>query len=88
MHWISENRTGYLTHILEVCGIKDRWAQQKTQFSAGDQVCVRRSNRAPLSGRSGTIIEVDMNDSRSPYLIRFSNGLQFRYRPEELQQIH
>jgi len=43
-----------------------------------------RSKLSPLSGRSGTIAEVALEDPYGPYLVQFDGGLQFRYRRKEL----
>jgi hypothetical protein len=52
-------------------------------FRVGDNVSVKHGWR-PLSGESGTLLSIDLNDSKGAYLVQFVNGLRFRYRREEL----
>jgi len=87
MYWRLQDSTERLSHLLLALGIRDTGLQHRTPFIVGDLVCVRRSVRAPLSGYTGRIIEIDVTDARAPYLTQFNNGLQFRYQPEELQRI-
>ena len=87
MYWRLQDSTERLSHLLQAFGIRDTGLQHRTPFIVGDHVCVRRSVRAPLSGHTGRIIEIDVTDARGPYLTQFSNGLQFRYQPGELQRI-
>lgn len=54
------------------------------RFSTGDSVRVRDGRRSPLAGQSGRIAEVTPGDPCGPYLVRFGNGLQFRYCGDEL----
>ena len=53
-------------------------------FSTGDSVRVKEYRRSPLAGQSGRIAEISPGDPCGPYLVRFGNGLQFRYRGDEL----
>jgi len=53
-------------------------------FSAGAYVRVKEYRRSPLAGQSGTIAEITPGDPCGPYLVQFGNGLQFRYRGDEL----
>ena len=53
-------------------------------FSIGDSVRVRDQRRSPLAGQSGKIAEITPGDACGPYLVQFGNGLQFRYRGDEL----
>jgi hypothetical protein len=54
------------------------------QIRSGDTVRIKEDWRVPLSGQAGTVISIDSGDSKGAYLVEFSNGLQFRYRREEL----
>ena len=54
------------------------------RFSTGDSVRVREHWRSPLAGESGRIAEITPGDPCGPYLVQFGNGLQFRYRVDEL----
>jgi len=65
-----------------------RWAQTwlsggDPSLKVGDAVRVR-VKLSPLAGRSGKILEVTPDDAYGPYLVRFDNGLRFRYRGYEL----
>jgi hypothetical protein len=53
------------------------------RLEIGDPVKVCRK-RSPLAGQSGTIAEVTPSDPYGAYLVQFENGLQFRYRRNEL----
>jgi len=48
-------------------------------------VRVANAARSPLPGEWGKVISVALDDPRAPYLVRFDNGLEFRYRLEELE---
>src|SRR5579883_629649 len=54
-------------------------------FSMGSPVRIRQSRRAPYSGRSGVLMGVDARDNRGPYIVRFEDGTQFRYKTEEIE---
>jgi hypothetical protein len=54
------------------------------RFSIGDTVRVQDHWRSPLAGQSGRIAGISPRDACGPYLVRFANGLQFRYREDEL----
>jgi hypothetical protein len=56
-------------------------------FSHGSVVRIRQSHRLPCPGLSGTIVRVDENDSKGPYLVRFQNGTQFRYAAGEIESV-
>jgi hypothetical protein len=87
MHWKSQALTGYIMQTLLSRGIAEMKSYSAVPFIVGDQVRVRRSIRAPLSGQCGRIAEVNMGDARAPYLLQFDNGLRFRYPVEQLQRI-
>jgi hypothetical protein len=57
-------------------------------FATGNRVHIRRSHRAPYSGGYGIITSVDELDSKGPYLVRFDDGTQFRYRAHEIEVAH
>ena len=51
----------------------------------GDKVLIRMSSRAPYAGRIGVVVGINDDDLYGAILVRFSDGLQFRYtRPELL----
>jgi hypothetical protein len=87
MHWKFQNRTGYMMQTFLTRGIGAMKLYGGVPFIVGEQVRVRRSIRAPLPGQCGRIIEVNLRAARSPYLLQFDNGLQFRYPFAELQRI-
>ena len=53
--------------------------------SAGSRVRIRESRRAPYAGRFGVVAGVDYNDSKGPFLVRFEDGTQFRYKAVEIE---
>ena len=57
--------------------------QNFNRWDTGYSVRIRKSRRAPLAGSIGKIISVDAADPYGAYLVRFSNGLQFRYQENE-----
>jgi len=52
---------------------------------SGNQVRIRRSWRTPLAGRSGVVLAIEPDDPFGTYLIRFDDGLQFRYERRDLE---
>ena len=54
---------------------------------SGTQVRIRRSWRTPMAGRPGVVSAVEPNDRYGTYLIRFEDGLQFRYERQDLELI-
>ena len=53
--------------------------------SAGSQVRIRESRRAPYAGCFGVVAGVDYSDSKGPFLVRFEDGTQFRYKAAEIE---
>lgn len=49
----------------------------------GTPVRIHNSAQRPLAGRTGTIIAVSSADPFGPYLVKFEDGLQFRYEGSE-----
>ena len=72
------------TSRLSVSGGEVRTSHGTDGFSTGDPVRVKKHRRSPLAGQSGRIAEITPGDTRGPYLVQFGNGLQFRYRGDEL----
>ena len=50
----------------------------------GDRVLIRMSLRSPYPGQMGVVVEIKDDDIYGAILVRFSDGLQFRYTPAEL----
>jgi hypothetical protein len=62
-------------------------ARQKLQThnpKAGDRVLIRMSSRSPYAGQMGVVVEINDADVYGAILVRFSDGLQFRYTQAEL----
>jgi hypothetical protein len=57
-------------------------------FATGNRVHIRRSHRAPYSGGYGIITSVDQFDNKGPYLVRFDDGTEFRYRAHEIEAVN
>jgi len=53
--------------------------------SAGSRVRIRESRRAPYAGHFGVVASVDLSDSKGPFLVRFQDGTQFRYKQAEIE---
>jgi hypothetical protein len=53
------------------------------RWDTGYPVRICRSHRVPLAGSIGKIVSVDPADAYGAYLVRFGNGLQFRYQEDE-----
>jgi hypothetical protein len=58
------------------------------RWDTGYPVRIRKSRRIPLAGQVGKIISVDPADKYGPYLVRFRNGLQFRYQESEFTALN
>ena len=54
-------------------------------LSAGSHVRIRQSQRAPYAGSIGIVAGIDESDSKGPYLVRFVDGTQFRYKAAEVE---
>ena len=52
---------------------------------SGTRVRIRRSWRMPMAGRPGVVSAIEPNDHYGTYLIRFEDGLQFRYERQDLE---
>ena len=62
-------------------------ASQKLQTQnpkTGDRVLIRMSSRLPYSGQMGVVVEINNDDIYGAILVRFTDGLQFRYTQAEL----
>jgi hypothetical protein len=57
-------------------------------FNPGESARVRQSIHSPYSGQTGIVLDFDPSDNRGAYLVIFSDGLQFRYRPQELEPLN
>src|SRR5262245_43430482 len=64
-----------------------REARDSRRFAVGNCVRVARRARSPLPGELGSILDICLDDPVGPFLVQFANGLQFRYREEELEVI-
>ena len=53
--------------------------------STGSRVRIRESLRAPYAGCFGIVTDVDYGDSKGPFLVRFDDGTQFRYKAAEIE---
>ncbi|HET9129756.1 MAG TPA: hypothetical protein VFO86_02345 [Terriglobia bacterium] len=62
---------------------KKRQPDAFNRWDTGYPVRIRKSRRIPLSSKVGQIISVDPADKYGPFLVHFSNGLQFRYQEDE-----
>jgi len=56
-----------------------------TRFNPGEGARVRQSIHSPYAGRTGVILDFDPSDKRGDFLVLFSDGLRFRYKPNELE---
>jgi hypothetical protein len=54
-------------------------------LAVGSRVRVIRRARSPLPGELGSIVDISLDDPLGPLLVQFANGLQFRYRAQELE---
>jgi hypothetical protein len=51
----------------------------------GDFVRVKASIRSPHAGRVGVLVRIDSGDTYGTHLVRFDDGLRFRYANDELE---
>jgi hypothetical protein len=63
------------------------YAMSPSTFNPGESARVRQSIHSPYSGRTGIVLDFDPSDNRGAYLLMFSDGLQFRYKPQELESL-
>jgi len=56
------------------------------ELEVGDVVQVRRI-RAPLSGKTGRLLQIVNGDPYGPYLVQFDDGFRFRYQRHELSPL-
>jgi hypothetical protein len=59
--------------------------EQLTSLSVGNEVRIRNGFRSPYAGHQGVIFSVDLKDQHAPYLVRFHDGIQFRYHAREVE---
>ena len=57
----------------------------RIELRTGNHVRIRRSWGTPLAGRSGVVLAIEPDDPYGTYLIRFEDGLQFRYERPDLE---
>jgi len=62
---------------------KKRLVDTFRRWDTGYPVRIRKSPRVPFGGHVGKIVSVDPADKYGTYLVRFSNGFQFRYQEGE-----
>jgi len=56
-------------------------------LAVGRCVRVARTHRSPMPGELGSVIDISLDDNRGPFVVKFSNGLQFRYIAKELELV-
>jgi hypothetical protein len=54
-------------------------------FKPGDRVHIKPSVRTPYSNHFGILTNVTPEDPLGPFLVRFDDGVEFRYHSAELQ---
>jgi len=63
------------------------FGMSQTKFNPGESARVRESIHSPYSGRPGIVLDFDPTDEKGSYLVLFSDGLKFRYKPQELEPL-
>jgi hypothetical protein len=53
----------------------------------GNAVRIRRTWRSPHAGRLGVVSAIEPNDDYGAYIIKFEDGLHFRYHRQELEPV-
>ena len=53
----------------------------------GDNVRIKQSIRSPYAGHAGSICQIDTSGAGTEYLVRFSDGLAFRYTANEMELV-
>ena len=67
------------------------WFQNKRKFASfavGNRVQIRESRRSPYPGQCGVVSSIDQRDGLAPYLVRFEDGMQFRYKAKEFESTY
>ena len=54
-------------------------------FHPGDHVRIKKSIRSPYAGQSGIVFQLEPGIDEPEYLVRFSDGLVFRYDAAEME---
>ena len=54
-------------------------------FHPGDHVRIKNSIRSPYAGQHGVIFDLETDRDATEYLVRFEDGLVFRYDAEEME---
>jgi hypothetical protein len=54
-------------------------------FHIGDAVRIKVSIRSPYAGQAGTVCQIESSEGELEYLVRFSDGLAFRYTGYEME---
>jgi hypothetical protein len=62
-------------------------SDSETIFRIGDFVRVKASIRSPHGGRVGVLVGIDSDDTYGTHLVRFEDGLRFRYTNDELDAV-
>jgi hypothetical protein len=60
-------------------------SDSKTILRIGDFVRIKASIRSPHAGRIGVLVRIDSGDTYGTHLVRFEDGLRFRYADDELE---
>jgi len=63
------------------------YVMSPSPFNPGESARVRHSIHSPYPGQTGIVLNYDPSDKRGSYLLMFSNGLQFRYKQQELETL-
>jgi hypothetical protein len=56
-------------------------------MKVGNTVHIRRTWRSPYAGRLGVVSAIEPGDPYRPYIIKFEDGLHFRYERQELEPV-
>ncbi len=64
-----------------------QYRMSQSSFNPGDGARIRHSIHSPYSGRPGIVLDFDPDDEKGAYLVLFSDGLKFRYKPKELEPL-
>jgi hypothetical protein len=59
--------------------------QAHLTFNPGDHVRIKKSIRSPYAGQSGIVFQLEPGGDEMEYLVRFADGLVFRYDAAEME---
>jgi len=90
MHEILRLFSFTIGHRRERCQLESEEMLDKNamiDIRVGSTARIRRTWRSPYGGRLGIVAAIERNDPYGPYIVKFEDGLHFRYHRHELEPV-